>query len=85
MIVKRYRPAFFSGFDDEEAEANTLDELTAIPWVKSWSEDERFYRYSVSRGDLLMAENDQGRHWHVVAILDGSADFGLPEWKPNRG
>lgn len=80
MIVRRYRPAFFSGFEDEQAKANTLDELTAIPWVASWTQDDQFHRLSVARNDLLMAELDGGQHWHVVAILDGSTDFGLPEW-----
>jgi len=78
MKVRQYRPACFTGFENEEAEANTLEELVEIPWVARWMRDEGFYRLSVSC-NTLMAEMDGGRHWYVIAFLDGSTDFGLPQ------
>jgi len=79
MRVRRYRPAYFTGFPDEEAAVTTLEELTAIPWVASWMTDEKFHRLSVS-DHRLMVELDGGRHFYVVALFDGTSDFGLPQW-----
>jgi hypothetical protein len=83
MRVRRYRPAFFSGFDDEEAPADTVEELLAIPWVHSWTEDENFHRLSVVDG-MLMAELNGGRTWWVIAMFDELGTFGLPAWEAVR-
>jgi hypothetical protein len=82
--VRRYRPAFFTGFPDEEAYVDTLEQLLAISWISDWTQAEGFHRLSVSE-DRLMCELDEGRKWWVVAILecDGAA-FGLPQWEPVR-
>jgi hypothetical protein len=80
MKITQYRPSYYSGYDNKEVEFNTLDELLNISWVKSFSDDESFYRYSCSDG-LLMAECNKGYDWHVIGSLDCPFVSGLPKWK----
>ena len=83
--VRRYRPKYFSGFDDDVASVETLDELLSVPWVAEWKLDKRFHKFSVS-GRYLMAELDNGRKWWVVAFfVDGNDEFELPQWNPVVG
>jgi hypothetical protein len=86
MRVRRYRPAFFTVDDEpgDDTEAETVDELLAIPWIDHWTHIAGFHRLCVD-GHHVMAEMDGGRKWWVVAILecDGAA-FGLPQWEPVR-
>lgn len=79
MKIKQYRPNYYSGFDNEEADFNSVDELLNISWVKNFSNDRSFYRYSVS-DDTLMAECNNGYDWYVVGILDSPVS-GLPNWR----
>lgn len=85
MIVTRYRPAYFTGFPDEQVTVGTLADLMTVPWVAQWTEISTFHRFSV--GDyygkgLLMCELDEGQTWWVVAILDSTDNLGLPRWQP---
>ena len=80
MKITQYRPSYYSGYDNEEVNFNTLDELLNISWVKRFSDDEDFYRYSCSDG-LLMAECNKGYDWHVIGSLDCPFVSGLPKWK----
>jgi hypothetical protein len=97
--IKQYKPAFFSGFDKETKEFNSLEELFAIQWVDSFANSSfknmppLFYRFSVSqRPDqiVLMAEFDEGNSWWVVGYIelnnenDQSIINKLPKWKPNE-
>lgn len=38
--IKRYRPAYFSGFDEEIVSFTTWEELMEIPWVKNFARDD---------------------------------------------
>lgn len=74
--IRQYRPAFFEGFENETVEFDTLEELLAIPWVHSWSEQKAipeteeggFDRYSKSDGHL-MAELKGPRAWWVIGFI----------------
>jgi hypothetical protein len=66
------------GYPKALVEFNTLEELLAIPWVKSFSVHKTFYRYSVSDYHL-MAEYRGGREWWVIGQLKNN-DIGLPKW-----
>lgn len=78
--VIRYRPAYFSGFDEESKRVSSIEELFNIPWIKNWSEEKRFYRFSLS-DEWLMCELDEGGKWYVVAkMCDSKNRLGLPVW-----
>lgn len=79
MKIKQYRPNYYSGFENEEVEFNSVDELLNISWVKSFSEDKSFYRYSIS-DEHLMVECNNGYDWYVIGMLDAPFN-GLPKWK----
>lgn len=99
MKITRYFPNFCSGFDDPaiEAEFKDAESLLAIDWVKRWSNDPNFLRYSISSYSApdfvyLMAEFRKGwfgkRSWHVVGYVkccalyhDPYAYIGIPRFK----
>lgn len=69
MRIKQHIPNFCSGLEPQEVEFNNLAELMAIPWVKHWTDDKDFFRFSISDGRYLMAEAHTGRIWWVVGYL----------------
>lgn len=68
----------YMDFDSECIGFNTLEELLAIPWVKSFSMLEGFYRYSADT--YLMAELKDGYHWWCIGKLRHPVE-GLPKWE----
>ncbi len=81
MKAIQYRPTFYSGFTNKEVEFDTVEELLNIDFVKSWSEDKGFCRYSLS-GDHLMAEFNNGKNWWVVCFIRCTLD--LPQFKAQK-
>ena len=81
MRVDRYLPACFSGYPEEHAEFNSLDELLAIKWIVSFKEQNEFFQYSISREQWLMAEFKEGREWWVIGYFP-KAFSELAEWFP---
>ena len=77
--IRQHIPNFCSGLESQEIEFNNLAELMAIPWVKHWTDDEDFYRFSISNEHHLMAETDTGKKWWVVGYLTGY-QLDLPKW-----
>lgn len=82
MRIKRYRPNFVEGFEDEYAEVSSKEELLKIPFVASWSADDpirKFKEFCID-GNYLVAffENskDGSKEWYVVAKF---LDKGYPE------
>jgi hypothetical protein len=90
MKVRQHIPTFFSGYRQDEAEVNSLEDLRALEFIQRWTTLPEFYRFSVHRNydapempcDLFMAEFNQGKKWYVVAYLTGETDLvqQLPEW-----
>jgi len=78
------------GFVDQDEEDrvritfNSLDELMNHPWMVERKSREGFFKYSISRGDTLMAEYKEGREWWVIGYLSGEGidKLDLPEWQP---
>lgn len=76
--------------DPKVWEAETIEELLEIEWVKSWSVNYNslpFYRYSqgtYGNEYILMGEwkNDETHEWFVIGYL--SCDAQLPEFKPTQ-
>ena len=88
MHVTQYRPAYFEGFENEEHDVSTLEELLALPFVKNFAEgppNEAFHQFSLD-DNRLMAEYKRGKIWWVVAFLDDPAPIrgGLPKWEPRH-
>lgn len=72
----------------EPVEFNDLQELMDIDFVKQWSENPTFFRYSISvekvlyHDTLLMAEMEEGKSWWVIGYLSGEniEDMQFPHW-----
>ncbi len=62
-----------------DVEYASLEELLAIPVVVRFQSKENFYRWSVSK-DQLIAELDEGYKWWVVGFI--TETFSLPPWEP---
>ena len=74
--IKQYRPAYFSGFENQVNNFNSIDELINIDWIKNFTEDKDFFRLSISLAGgfttkhHLMAEYKNGESWYVVGSID---------------
>lgn len=87
--IKQHRPAYFSGFENKVVLFEDVVELLEIEFVKNFSRQEGFVRYSQtdqeasygSRSVMLMAEYNDGYSWWVVGYLDSPVK-GLPHWTP---
>ena len=87
-ILQHY-PNFVSGYESQEVEYSSLQELLAIDFVNKFkltfndNVDPDFYRYSRSekvehwKGDhyLLMAEYKNGTEWWVVGFIFDDDDI----------
>jgi hypothetical protein len=94
LHIKQYRPAFFEGFTDEEADIETASELLALGFIDNWLKSPGFERFSISYpySDYplyhnLMAEFKNGEYW-VVANIHGDPEHPFfryfPKWVPKR-
>ena len=78
----------WSDADSETSKFSDLDSLLSLPWVKSFSEQDGFHRFSVDRNNepngshWLMAELNGGKSWHVVGKLSNASLDELPDWIP---
>lgn len=92
MRIKKYRPAFFEGFEDESYEVNSREELMGCELVKSASQmGEVCFSYREDAPSCLMMvienqEEKNGCEWWVVAVITDRADAltlkgWLPEWE----
>ena len=90
--VTQYRPAFFEGFENAEADISTASELLALPFIDDWIKGPLFERSCISHPYTeypeyhnLIAECKDGTHW-VVARLSGDPKEAFfkyfPKWVP---
>ncbi len=84
--ARQHIPSFVDGYEPEEAEAASLDELLRVSWISRWMKPgmgsgQAFFRWSLADPDTLMAEYDEGRHWWVVAFLSSDEPIQLPKWE----
>ena len=78
--IKRYYPSFVDMRNPEGAvRFTTTEELLAIPFVKSWSEEKGFSHFALS-ADCLMAILDGGKGWWVIGRLTDPSMVDLPKW-----
>lgn len=87
MKIKKYRPAFFDGFEDEIYEVNTKEELFESGLIKHLTEYHNFHRISYSHQSeqqlAIMLELNKGYEWWVIALVHNLDDIKtLKEWLP---
>lgn len=87
MKIKKYRPAFFTGFEDEYYEVSTREELFESELVKPLTEYPNFHRISYSQTSdeqlAIMLELDGGCEWWVLALVHNQEDIKtLKDWLP---
>lgn len=77
MKLKKYRPRFFSGFEDEYYEINSREELFNSELCKHWVTDG--FILSLLNDGTLMAINNE--HWYVISTQISREDCEiLKEW-----
>lgn len=80
MKVYQYLPAFYDErIERAVAEASSLEELRAIPWIGGWGDGGNILMLGTDYAPkqwLLMSVTPDGAHWYVIAIVRE----GLPEW-----
>ena len=65
--------------EPEEASFKTVEELLEVPFVKHFTEDRHFHRFSIA-DEHLMAEYEEGRKWFIVGTIDRPKSVKLPNW-----
>jgi hypothetical protein len=93
MRIKKYRPAFFEGFEDEFYVVNSREELMECELIKSavgcGGEVCFSYQEDATSHIMLVIDNpeeERGCEWWVVAIITNHDDAltlkgWLPDWK----
>jgi hypothetical protein len=87
MFIKQYVSAFTDRRNALTVDYFDIKSLLNINFVKHYSEQENFFRYSITENVVehsdeivLMAEFNNGKNWYIVGYL--SDKVRLPEWKP---
>lgn len=87
MKIKKYRPNFFTGFDDEYYEVSTKEELFESDLIKDCLGLPNYHRISYSQHTenqlAIMLELNGGHEWWVLALVHEPNDIKtLKEWLP---
>lgn len=88
MKVQRYYPAYYDdSYERTECDIGSKDELLALPFVRSWEEDENFegWCYENSGGLpfghlVCLVRDGPDLAWFVVATLYPSGDLRPETW-----
>ncbi len=93
-LIRQYRPAYFTGYENEIKEFNSIEELLNIDFVKNFKYlsngevDKDFYQYSIGNNgerDILIAEYKEGYEWWVIGYINENEIIkGLPLFKPKE-
>lgn len=89
MKIEKYRPNFFTGFEDVYYEVNNKDELLASELCKYSINNgyEICFSKEANRGYIMaikQANNERGAEWWVLAIIYNAQDVAtLSEWLPD--
>jgi len=66
---------------------SSKEELLAYPMFTCHSETPVFHQFSLQEGDALMLEEDEGKVWLLLGMIEGTEEeikrLGFPEWVPN--
>ena len=90
MKIKKYRPAFFSGFDDVYYDINSKEELLNSELCEYFIKEGFticFSKHGDEQGMIMAitpAKNEYNAEWWVVAIIDNKQDIDtLANWLPD--
>jgi hypothetical protein len=90
MKIKKYRPNYFSGFEDVYYDVNSKEELLKSELCKNWVDDGYEICFLKDREDhgFIMSikpkNNEDGAEWWVLAIIYNAQDIAtLSEWLPD--
>lgn len=90
MRVRQHIPSFVDGVEPLRNYVYTVEELERLESVYRWTQQQMFYRFAIYRNyfdnlHLMIAEFDGGKHWFVVAYLNGDDSLKIlakyPEWE----
>lgn len=84
---KKHIPTFIdTGERPDWVSFKTLEDLLEEPFIKRFSDDESFYRYSMSSEGHLIQEKNEGYNWWVIGyIKDPNQIVHLPKWEQKYG
>lgn len=82
--IRQHIPGYFDGFEPQETDFETLEELLEIDWVKDYLiwEDQKGLHFVRGDDSLLVANEDHTWWWCVGHVTPGSIDS-LPKCKYN--
>lgn len=80
-ILKRRFPNFVDVDDSQRTihQFETMEEFLEIDWIKSQLNFPNFYRFSVSKENLML-ELNEGKEWWVIGIFETRDSLDLPKW-----
>lgn len=96
MRVRQHVPSFVDGVEPRKTYVFNTEDLEQLEFIRHWSQQQMFYRFSVHRNyydpefdgkgtHLMLAEFDHGKHWWVIAYLRGDDSLEIlakyPEWE----
>lgn len=87
MKIKKYRPNFFVGYEDEIYDIHTKEDFFKSDLVKSWTEEQGFYRISYEQHSAeqlaIICELNEGNVCYIIALIHNKEDMDtLKEWLP---
>ena len=87
--VRQYRPAYFSGFENEVMRDVPYDEILGAPWCKNFVHSD-FDRFTITpyrtikdgpyRGLIIEAHYKGGEHWVVGFAVETTQPF-ADDWR----
>lgn len=89
MEIKKYRPAFFEGFEEERYEARNKEELMNCKLIKDAQElGEVCFSYGEYSSHIMLVipkdDEPEGCEWWVISIITNKDDAAvLKEWLPD--
>ena len=90
MKIEKYRPNFFSGFEDVYYEVNSKEELLESELCKDDVDDGYEICFSKDKEDygcvmsIKPTNDEEGAEWWVLAIIYNAQDVAtLSEWLPD--
>lgn len=87
--IKKYRPAFFEGFEEERYEVRTKEELMNCKLIKDAQElGEICFSYGEHSSHIMLViqkdDEPEGCEWWVISIITNKDDAAvLKEWLPD--
>lgn len=82
-IVKYIPPTYELRNPPEPKNYTNVNDILEMDFIKRWSSLDDFYKFSVSRNNLI-AEFKNGYEWHVIAAIEGIEDLDFPKWDKGR-